>query len=196
MLLMNVANTLHAKIALISLLVMTLVAEITVVGAMSTLLTPMVPPVRDALISVIPHGTAVTNSTPTSAQLDGNVIKNLDNANQTWLEKVSALTQPVLNTATRTHQSQTNTNAILQLIHATNAPRTQLKDVMKIRSQLVKTAKLHQRASGSATRLTQKTQNVKNAKVPRRMTQIARAELKLAKAATNLKKCFRVTRKN
>jgi aspartyl aminopeptidase len=194
-----VANTLHAEIALISLLVMTLVVEITVVGAMSILLTKMVLPVRDALISVMIHGTAVTNTTLTSALLDGNVMKNLDNANQTWLEKVTAPTLPVPNTAIHIqHQkNQIHSNAILQLIHATNAPRTILQEVaQKVEKRLVKTAKLHQRASGSATRLTQQTQNVKNAKVQRRMIQIARADNKLAKAATNLKRCTIATRKN
>jgi hypothetical protein len=193
---MNVANTLHVEIALISLLVMTLVAETTAVGAMSILLTKTVLPVRDALISVMIHGTAVTNMTLISALLDGNVIKNLDNANQIWQEKVSAPTLPVLNTATRAHQSQINSDAILRLIHATNAPRTKLQDAQKEEKRLVKTAKLHQRVSGSATRLTKKTQNVKNAKVQRKLIQIARAEHKLAKAATNLKKCSHVTRKN
>jgi len=129
---MNVDNTLHAEIASISLLVMTLVAEPTAVGAMLILLTKMVPPVRDALISVMIHGTAVTNMILTSALLDGNVIKNQDNANQTWLEKVLAPTLPVLNIATPT-QLQINSDAILRLIHATNAQRMILLDAQKIK---------------------------------------------------------------
>jgi len=193
---MNVANIPLAEIVLTSLLVMILVVETTVVGAMLTSLTPTVLLERDALISVIPHGIAVTNTTPTNVVLDGNVTKNLDNVNQTWLVKVMEVTLPVLNTATRTHQNQTNSDAIPQLILVTSAHRTTPVVVIKIRPRLVRDVRPHQRVNGSATRLTQNNQNVKSAKEPVKLIQIARADNKLAKTAILLKRCSNVIRRN
>jgi len=193
---MNVASIPLAEIVLTSLLVMILVVEITVVGAMLTSLTPTVLLERDALISVIPHGIAVINTTLTNVVLDGNVTKNLDNVNQTWLVKVMEVTLPALNTATRTHQNQTNSDAIPQLIPVTSAHRMTPVVVIKIRPRLVRDVRPHQRVSGSATRLTQNNQNVKSAKEPVKLIQIARADNKLAKTAILLKRCSNVIRRN
>jgi len=193
---MNVASIPLAEIVLTSLLVMILVVETTVVGAMLTSLTPTVLLERDALISVIPHGIAVTNTTPINVVLDGNVTKNLDNVNQTWLVKVMEVTLPALNTATRTHQNQTNSDATPQPIPVTSAHRMTPVVVIKIRPRLVRGVRPHQRVSGSATRLTQNNQNVKSAKEPVKLIQIARADNKLAKTAILLKRCSNVIRRN
>jgi len=128
MLSMNVANIPHAETASTSLLVTTLVAELTVVGAMLILLTPMELSVRDALTSVIHHGIAVISSTPTSVVLDGNVMKNLANANQIWLEKDMEVTLPALNTVTHI-QFKINSDATVLRTHATNVQRMKLLGV-------------------------------------------------------------------
>jgi hypothetical protein len=97
---MSAANTRLAMTALTLLLVTTLVAEPTVVGAMTISITRTELPGFDALISVMIHGTAVVSMIPTSVVLDGNAMKSLANVAQTWQEKDTAATLPVLNTAT------------------------------------------------------------------------------------------------
>jgi len=81
--------------------------------------------VRDALTSVIHHGIAVISSTPTSVVLDGNVMKNLANANQIWLEKDMEVTLPALNTVTHI-QFKINSDATVLPIHVTNVQRMKL----------------------------------------------------------------------
>jgi hypothetical protein len=189
----TVANTQLAMIVSTSLLVILLVVDKTAVGVILILYTPTEQQVKDVLTSVMIHGNAVINSTHTNVVLDGNVIKNLVNVNQTWLEKVLALTPPVPNTATRIHPNPTCTNAILLLIHVTSAQRTRLQVVIR-KLNHVKIVRPLQRVSGNVTRLTLQTQNVKNAKEALQL--IARAELKLAKVAISLKRWRNVIKKH
>jgi len=191
---MSAANTQLAETVLISLLVTTPVVELTVVGAMSILHIKMVPPVRDALISVMTHGIAVTNTTHINAVLDGNVMKPQDNANQTWLEKAMAATLHAHNTATHTH-TKILTDVIQQRIRVINVLMELLQAVEK-KLKHVKIVKPHQRVNGNATKLTQNNLNVRNAKEALQPTQTAKADNKLVRAAIHLKRCSHVTKKH
>jgi len=174
---------------------MILVVGLTVVGAMSISLTPMVLSVRDVLTSVIRHGNAVISSTPINAVLDGNVMKSPVNVNQTWLEKDMEVTLPALNTATLI-QFRINTDAMLLLTHVINVHKIKLLAVIQIKPRLVRIARPHQRVSGNATRLIQSNHNVLNAKEVQQLIQIARADKWLAKTATHLKRCLHAIKRS